>query len=259
MKGNAGAVPAGSPSLGGVAVLLGEQVELVDALHKEDIAGTLVHEHVLAPGAVAGALRPEAVGALLLAGVVHLHGLAGEDLERPVEPELAVVQVHPVRLLVERPDDPPQAIREENGVRVGLHSPVAEPEPSFALHLVPHRHEDLRVQGRLELPPVGALKVALDDRGNDPGGDLDGLAAVDPVLLAPEDAHLPRVLHGEQALLVAPRNHQREAVQRPPRVLHMCRRDCAFRARVCRRGCSFRVCVCGRGCSGGQCGAATDG
>eukprot|EP00406_Dinophysis_acuminata_P011380 CAMPEP_0179217006 /NCGR_PEP_ID=MMETSP0797-20121207/3686_1 /TAXON_ID=47934 /ORGANISM="Dinophysis acuminata, Strain DAEP01" /LENGTH=167 /DNA_ID=CAMNT_0020923211 /DNA_START=238 /DNA_END=738 /DNA_ORIENTATION=- len=121
VEGGDGGVPAGEPVRGRVAVVLLEQEVVEVALHVQHLEQALVYEHVLAPAAVPRARLHEVLLAPRHARPPRLHRLPGEDLERPVQAALAVVQVHPGWPLLVAEQGGPQPVREEDAVRVDLH------------------------------------------------------------------------------------------------------------------------------------------
>mmetsp|Transcript_115547 Transcript_115547/g.323037 ORF Transcript_115547/g.323037 Transcript_115547/m.323037 type:complete len:247 (-) Transcript_115547:203-943(-) len=194
-------------------MVLVELPVVVDAVHVELPLHALVDEHVLAPAAGAGTQLPEVLDTLAGAGRPCLHGVSREDLQRPMHPELAVVQVHaglPFSVVLDNVADPG---RQEHGIRVDLHRPIVVQEAALFYDLGPDRQEDARVKRRAELASHAAMQGAVDDAGKDPGDELHPPVAEHPVLVTLEDAGLLLELHCDQALLVALRLDEREAVQ----------------------------------------------
>mmetsp|Transcript_3474 Transcript_3474/g.10877 ORF Transcript_3474/g.10877 Transcript_3474/m.10877 type:complete len:337 (+) Transcript_3474:556-1566(+) len=123
----------------------------------------------------------------------------------------AVVEVDADEAVVQAPHDAGQPGDDEDGVGVRLHGPPVVVEDHVGDDPLPDGHEDLGVEGRPELPAFLALQVAVDNLRREPRLQLDGHAAVDLVLVASKNVCLGLVLHLEQPLLIAARQHEREA------------------------------------------------
>mmetsp|Transcript_20300 Transcript_20300/g.60638 ORF Transcript_20300/g.60638 Transcript_20300/m.60638 type:complete len:568 (+) Transcript_20300:577-2280(+) len=214
VEGHAGEVPALLPVIGRVAVVLHEKAVVVLSPHVQHLEQALVDEEVLAPHAVAVAELPEVISALLRAARPGDHGIAREDLEGAVEAILAVVQIHALLGLRVHGYDASQALGEEDRVGIDLHRPVVLQEGGVLHDFLPDREEDGQVESGAELPSLLALEVAVHDAGDQALGHLDRPVAVDRVGVAAEEADTRLVLEGQQALLVAARQHQGEAVER---------------------------------------------
>mmetsp|Transcript_12556 Transcript_12556/g.29754 ORF Transcript_12556/g.29754 Transcript_12556/m.29754 type:complete len:401 (+) Transcript_12556:460-1662(+) len=135
-----------------------------------------------------------------------------------MQPELAIVEVNTWATLAERAilmllQDGPQAIREEDGVRVSLDDPVVEKVMTIRDHLPPECREDLQIQRALEFTPNLTLLAAKDLPGFQPGRKDHGLVAVDLILIAGEDAGMVLVLHDNETCLIGVGHHQRQAQQ----------------------------------------------
>mmetsp|Transcript_71857 Transcript_71857/g.202878 ORF Transcript_71857/g.202878 Transcript_71857/m.202878 type:complete len:460 (-) Transcript_71857:199-1578(-) len=210
---------------------LGQKVEVVDLLNVEQpktSAQVLVFTKgvllVVAPvtadaGLPVDWLPPHRRLPHALAPVhVHYEGgrrRAGEDLQRPVQAPLAVVHVHGASA-GQRQEHLPEPLRQEDGVGVHLHRPVVVPEPPVAHHPGPDRQEDVGVQRRLELAPLGAHEVAGHGAGLEPGCHLERQVAVDRILVAREEADALLELERQQLPFVAVWQHEGKAKQGLP-------------------------------------------
>mmetsp|Transcript_103998 Transcript_103998/g.289765 ORF Transcript_103998/g.289765 Transcript_103998/m.289765 type:complete len:442 (+) Transcript_103998:227-1552(+) len=209
---------------GGGALVAGplglqQQVEGVHAANV-DLAEAARQEDVLLPVFLRDA------AAVVPCVVVDAQGVAVEDLDRPVQAELAVVQDHGV---VHHASGLPalqhglEAVGEEDGVRVDLHDPVVPPGPGVFDEPVPVAAEDWRVQSRVVLAPDMSCQRPVHDVTLDVllplGAVLQHHApvAVDGPLVAGEDPDLHvlrRQVGPEHVDLVGPPQHQRGAEER---------------------------------------------
>mmetsp|Transcript_7534 Transcript_7534/g.19090 ORF Transcript_7534/g.19090 Transcript_7534/m.19090 type:complete len:240 (-) Transcript_7534:1623-2342(-) len=161
--------------------------------------------------------------ALLVPGLVGLQSLAGQHLDGPVHPAVAVVQEHPLLRLrlcqraLSGPQKSSEAQRDENGVGVELDDPICLQGCFVVDDLVPELQEDRRVQDRVELTTHHAGEGAIDDVSLQGlllglGVQAEGLVAVDRPGIAPEQAQLALlVLHAQEANLVGVRHAHRGA------------------------------------------------
>mmetsp|Transcript_35933 Transcript_35933/g.114225 ORF Transcript_35933/g.114225 Transcript_35933/m.114225 type:complete len:308 (+) Transcript_35933:18-941(+) len=204
--------------LEGLARLLAEQRVVVRAPNAQE-APAAPQPHVLAVG---HPLLLQAVFALLHALRKDLHAAVGDDLDRPVKPLVAIVEVHDLRGAF-GPHVGTEPPRQEDSIRIKLGCPVVVLVVAKADDLLPHSVKDLGVQGGVVLTPKLALQGAAHDAGLDahgrPGGQHGALVADDVPSVAVEDAHTLCQLRPDQRNLVAPGQHQREAVERGFRAL----------------------------------------
>mmetsp|Transcript_88615 Transcript_88615/g.275306 ORF Transcript_88615/g.275306 Transcript_88615/m.275306 type:complete len:215 (+) Transcript_88615:220-864(+) len=202
-------------------MVLDQQAPVVLTADVQDVPEALVDEHILAPLARPAADLVEVVRAPLPALGPGVHGVLGEDLDRPVEAVLAVVDVDAVRRLLRVLFQLlPQQRREEDAVRVYLDRPGVKREAVVADDLLPNGHENGSVQCRHEFASQHALQVAVHDACGDPRAHLNDLVAVDGGFVALEDAHLSTELHLQEPQLVALRLHEGVAEERAGRVVH---------------------------------------
>mmetsp|Transcript_64448 Transcript_64448/g.185228 ORF Transcript_64448/g.185228 Transcript_64448/m.185228 type:complete len:255 (-) Transcript_64448:502-1266(-) len=168
----------------------------------------------------------------------HLHGSAGEHLQRAVQAQLAVVEVDSALALVAVSfQEPPQPRWEEDAVRIDLHRPRVRLEDPILNHLGPDLDEDVSVQRRAELPAVVALQAHVHLLRPQARRHLDGAIAVNSRAVASEDGLPLRELHGEEDRLVAEWLHQGEAEEESglwrQRAWSITLRLCANRASIC--------------------------
>mmetsp|Transcript_95862 Transcript_95862/g.232996 ORF Transcript_95862/g.232996 Transcript_95862/m.232996 type:complete len:210 (-) Transcript_95862:674-1303(-) len=86
-------------------------------------------------------------------------------------------------------------------------------ETGVANNLGPDSDEDVEVQRSSKLATLATLEVAVDNPCLDAFINLDDPIAVDSILIACEQAHTLLVLHRQEFLLVAVRQHESEAVK----------------------------------------------
>mmetsp|Transcript_103948 Transcript_103948/g.324029 ORF Transcript_103948/g.324029 Transcript_103948/m.324029 type:complete len:225 (-) Transcript_103948:433-1107(-) len=94
-------------------------------------------------------------------------GPAREELQRAVQATgvAAVVGEHaaaPLRVNVPGGHDRAEAPSDENGVGIGLHGPIGEPELPILDHLLPQVQKDGRVHQRVPLAALGTLEALVD-------------------------------------------------------------------------------------------------
>mmetsp|Transcript_83127 Transcript_83127/g.235796 ORF Transcript_83127/g.235796 Transcript_83127/m.235796 type:complete len:281 (-) Transcript_83127:128-970(-) len=208
----------------GVGVLLAPVVVLAVAVRLADAPGiepgdlaekleALVDEHVFPPlpevQALHARLRSQPVGGALVVIGECLDRARAEDLEGAVQAILAVADVPRAA----RADEGAQPVRKEHGVRVGFNGPAVRAVEPVLDHLLPHRNENPRVQSGLRVAAVPAFQGAVHDRYLDPPDRHRGVA-VDPRLVAGEDAGLLVSLELEQRRLIAGRHHESVAEHR---------------------------------------------
>mmetsp|Transcript_99995 Transcript_99995/g.322405 ORF Transcript_99995/g.322405 Transcript_99995/m.322405 type:complete len:212 (-) Transcript_99995:1031-1666(-) len=139
--------------------------------------------------------------ALLLSLLVNLQSLHVEDLDGPVETQLAVLQPHrSARAALRRPavlHHLLEAVGEEDGVWVDLHDPVVPPGFRVRYDALPVTAEDRRVQCRVELTAYLRLETAVHDVAVGwliPVLQQHLLTAVDSPVVASENANAVTVL-----------------------------------------------------------------
>mmetsp|Transcript_60809 Transcript_60809/g.130696 ORF Transcript_60809/g.130696 Transcript_60809/m.130696 type:complete len:302 (+) Transcript_60809:403-1308(+) len=125
-----------------------------------------------------------------------------------------------------RTEEAPQAVREEDSVRVDFQGPVMLPEAPIMVHSVPDLHEGHRVQPRVRSHALlTVLARGTRDLGNGYGHELPKRTipqrqrvaiAEDGVLITSEDARPLGQLGLHQLRLVAYTPHHREAEQGGP-------------------------------------------
>mmetsp|Transcript_35284 Transcript_35284/g.75173 ORF Transcript_35284/g.75173 Transcript_35284/m.75173 type:complete len:274 (+) Transcript_35284:901-1722(+) len=214
MEGHNQGVLARIPALGRVTMGLAKLPIVVVAPDSEHLAQTLIYEHVLAPPARALAQLLEVGCARSLAPGPSHHSIPGEDLNRPMQAVLAVVEVHSLRalrVLLQCSAEPPW---KKDRVRIHLHSPVVIRVPAIVDDLVPHCQEDVGVQCCLKLASIVALEIAVDGGGHHPGCYRQLHVAVYCELLTSKNARMLFMLHLNESALVARRQHHGETEER---------------------------------------------
>mmetsp|Transcript_11684 Transcript_11684/g.35252 ORF Transcript_11684/g.35252 Transcript_11684/m.35252 type:complete len:243 (+) Transcript_11684:125-853(+) len=206
-------VAAGVPALGRVAVRLQQYVVDVYTPHMQDSLEALVQEHVLAPKAIPGAELPEVGHALVHPFVPDGHSVAGQNLERPVHPQLAIVDVHGLLLGPPRQRDqsPSKAVGEEHRVGIDLDRPVPPGIDLVVNNLSPDVHEDVIVQGRLEFAAIVAFQALPGDDRRDARRHLRLLAAVYRGVLTAKNTGIHCMRIAKQVSLVTPGHHDCKA------------------------------------------------
>mmetsp|Transcript_67725 Transcript_67725/g.218816 ORF Transcript_67725/g.218816 Transcript_67725/m.218816 type:complete len:391 (-) Transcript_67725:842-2014(-) len=212
-------IGAGGPICGGLAMVLEQQAEVVVPCNVEHLPQALVYEQVLAPEAISSALLLEVLHATRRARRPGRHGIAGEDLQRPMQAKLAIVQVGALLGLWMQRKDLEKPRGEKDGIGVDLHCPIMMLEASLLDDLGPDSDEDVQVQGGPKLASLSALEVTVDDGCVDPWRHLNHLVAVNCKLIAREETHLLLVLHGQQRLLITTWQHEGEAIEGSWRIL----------------------------------------
>mmetsp|Transcript_18337 Transcript_18337/g.52398 ORF Transcript_18337/g.52398 Transcript_18337/m.52398 type:complete len:590 (+) Transcript_18337:278-2047(+) len=201
-------------------MVLHQQAVVVVPPDSEHLPQALVDEEVLAPEAIAAAQLPEVVVARLPALPPRGDRVAGEDLDGAMQAILAVVEVNPLLRLHVHGHGAPQAGCEKDSIGIHLHAPVVDQVHLVGDKAIPQGHEDRQVEGRAELAALLALQIAVDRSGRQSVREGDRGVAVHGVALALEQAHLVSVLHNEELLLVALRDHEGEAEQGGARGAH---------------------------------------
>mmetsp|Transcript_68177 Transcript_68177/g.188662 ORF Transcript_68177/g.188662 Transcript_68177/m.188662 type:complete len:303 (+) Transcript_68177:526-1434(+) len=194
-----------------IAMVLCERGVVVVSPDPQDVPQALVNKHVLAPQAGPIAELVEVFRAAVHALGPGLHCIAREQLQWPVHAAPAVVDVHSLWGLGVRFQGAAQPRGQEDGVRVDLCGPVTALEDAVADDLPPHCHEDGGIQGRPKLTAKAALEVTIDDMRHDARCHHDGHVAVHGMPIASEKAGALIVLHREQLLLIAVRQHEGKA------------------------------------------------
>mmetsp|Transcript_23290 Transcript_23290/g.65179 ORF Transcript_23290/g.65179 Transcript_23290/m.65179 type:complete len:367 (-) Transcript_23290:1165-2265(-) len=149
------------------------------------------------------------------------HGGLGEDLHGPVHhgevgagPRVAVHDEEPAAVVVVVGvglQPPPQPVRQEDGVGVGLDRPVVVPDGAVFEDHVPHLHEQQRVSRGAVL---GHSDLDLWRLEGLPAGDCGDGVRKDPEAVAREDSGTLRPLVLHELELVGVHPEQREAKQR---------------------------------------------
>mmetsp|Transcript_92780 Transcript_92780/g.276782 ORF Transcript_92780/g.276782 Transcript_92780/m.276782 type:complete len:455 (-) Transcript_92780:357-1721(-) len=208
---------AGGPLVAG-PIGLEEQVEGIHLGHAQRLEA-LTHVDVLLAVLLCNRatrlIGPIRVGA---------QGLRVEDLDRPVQAQLAVVQPHRPLCgavgLVQALQHLRQTVGEEDGVWIHLDDPVVVPDLPVSDQLLPEAHEDRGVQRCVELTAHLRLEGALHDVVVEVlifGGsvlEFDPFAAVHGPTGAVEDATAPPRMRLDHVHLVAPWQHDGGAEER---------------------------------------------
>mmetsp|Transcript_36310 Transcript_36310/g.113114 ORF Transcript_36310/g.113114 Transcript_36310/m.113114 type:complete len:616 (-) Transcript_36310:48-1895(-) len=186
--------------------------ELLHAVSHEDILLAMLLGDLVASAMADGAI------------LVGTEGLLREDLDRPMQAQLAIVQPHrrarlAVRLVLVL-QHLLQAVGEEDGVRVDLDGPVVRPHPAIIDDPLPEPAEDRGVQSGLELAANLRLQCAVHDVRvhvliwGRAVLQLHRFVAEHGPCVALEDAAAPLDVRPHHVHLVCPRQHEGEAEER---------------------------------------------
>mmetsp|Transcript_80567 Transcript_80567/g.207360 ORF Transcript_80567/g.207360 Transcript_80567/m.207360 type:complete len:444 (+) Transcript_80567:126-1457(+) len=186
------------------AVSLAHELGSQITLHAVHLPEALAQEEVLAPLAEVQLLHTLRGRLLVPARVVVLlqghHGLAGQDLDRPMQPKLAVVDVASPSVSCENRAKP---VREKYGVWVDLGDPVRCEVAALVQDLFPDGDEDPAVERRVRVTTELNGEVHVDGCRRQPVSDLHGPVGVHSVAIACEDAGLQGPLQLDELVLLA--------------------------------------------------------